>query len=661
MSHRVIHDWDEHRFHRVISDAFRMPTGAQSGYIITSDAAGNFSWQPGGGGGGGATVQYWQDTGTNLQPLSAGRGVSLGVAGGMSISAGNRLHLEGPNGVEVVGLMLQPIGSIFPVAGTLQWTAPTNGALQVYDGTKWLTIAGIPPGSPGGLPLGYWLEDSVNNELLPQTANRNVHLQGAILFDAARQAGIRAGPSTLNFYSQNGGFTFTSFANGETAEVNGAGCWSLHAPNAITTNFYERLQLDAGIVVGTALSILPGTIQYTGGHFYGRNATAWILLEGGGGGGGTGQPGSPGNPLAPTTVVPGTYGDGLDVPQYTVQQDGRLTYAANVPINFAAGVAGLGPNTGGTIIGIYPNLSLPDLVPPIPAGTYGDATHLPTFTVNTKGLVTHAYQTEIRPARDPMNRLQLVNQNMDIDDNNFLMTLDLSFTPLATGKGWVGGCVQGRVYNGDTNPTAGTLHYTYVTMHILFDGTELHRIQRYVTTWEPGAANAACATVTIPFEFPWVADINVVHRVQVNVSNFKNSTESVVTHYPMHYGIDDARLMISEDPEPGVGTNSSYLMAGALVGPAIAGVAGSYVAAYQFVLPGGLGGSWGWAKSPSAAEVDWNVQVNGVVKGTIQWLAGNNSAAFNFPNPVTVHIGDLVEIIGAAGVGDTTWTLRGTL
>ena len=662
MSHRVIHDWDEHRFHRVISDAFQMPTGAQSGYVITSDATGNFSWQPGGAGGGGGT-QYWQDTGTALQPLSAGRGVSLGVPGGLSISTGNRLHIEGPNGVEVVGLMLKPIGSIFPVAGTLQWTGT---ALQFYDGTKWVTIGGapaptdLPPGSPPDTTIGYWLESASLNELWPFTAGRNVRLNdGASLYlNNARTARFVASPTVLSAYAPSGGVTWSS-PSGEVAELTAAGVMALHAPGAVPSSFVERLQLDAGIVVGPALSTLVGTIQYAGGHFQGRNATAWVNLDGAGA-----QPGTPGNPLNATGVVPGNYGDSLRVPAYTVLVDGRLSVAANVAIDFATGIAGVGPNTGPTIIGIYPNLSLPDLVPPVPPGTYGDMTHLPTFTVNAKGLVTNAYQTALRIARDPMAKiLDEFWAPYYLIPNATTNFHTVNFTPLATGRGHFIGAVQGFFLNTITNPTVDVLHHCFVSVYFYLDGVLIKTLRRQFQLFEPADANGVTGPIEVPFFLPWQnLAVGASHQLIIQCRNFNNASETTVSTYPISYYLEYSSVLLEEDAEAGVGTNSSYLLAGAVAGLSpSSGVIGSWVAVYAFTLPGGLGGSWALCKTAPGGTVDFNIQVNGVVVGTIHWVSGATTGGFTFPTPVTIHVGDLIEVVSASGVGDLTWTIRGLL
>jgi hypothetical protein len=240
--------------------------------------------------------------------------------------------------------------------------------------------------------------------------------------------------------------------------------------------------------------------------------------------------------------------------------------------------------------------------------------------------------------------------------------LSVYFTPLATGHGTINGAFQCYVYNQDSNPTAGTLHKTWVTWRYYFDGVLLHTVKRNINSWEPGSANAFTIPFTIPWSMGWAGQVGVQHHVQLHLSNYRNAEEEFVGTYPMGVMIEDSRLMIDEDPEPGIGTNSSYLMAGAVGGVAVAGqVAGSWVAVYTFTLPGGLGGSWARSKTAATGQVDFDIQVNGVSKGSIRWANGATIAGFNFPTLVTINVGDLVEVYGAAGVTDPTWTLRGLL
>ena len=108
--------------------------------------------------------------------------------------------------------------------------------------------------------------------------------------------------------------------------------------------------------------------------------------------------------LANTAVTTGTYGDADKVGQFTVDQQGRLTNAANVAINIAvANVAGAVANTvnvlagtglsgGGALTG---NVTLNLANTAVAAGDYGSSSNVAAFTVDAQGRLTAASNVTI--------------------------------------------------------------------------------------------------------------------------------------------------------------------------------------------------------------------------------------------------------------------------
>ena len=113
---------------------------------------------------------------------------------------------------------------------------------------------------------------------------------------------------------------------------------------------------------------------------------------GAGGGGGMGGPAGgdltgfyPNPSLVTTGVVAGTYGNGSNIPQITVDAKGRALNIVTLPVSLPSGLPPVGP-AGGDLTGTYPNPSL--VASGVVAGSYGNALSVPQVTVDSKGRLT---------------------------------------------------------------------------------------------------------------------------------------------------------------------------------------------------------------------------------------------------------------------------------
>jgi hypothetical protein len=166
--------------------------------------------------------------------------------------------------------------------------------------------------------------------------------------------------------------------------------------------------IDAG-VYGNSTHIPSITVDR-----YGRISNISVLASSGGGGDGSGVEGvldviagaglTGGGSnstvtidLANSGVTAGAYGNSTSIPQIFVDQYGRITSISTAEISLSGGgnIASVNAGAGLTGGGSSPIVSLSISDTGVDAGIYGNTTHVPQFSVNSRGQITDVNPVEI--------------------------------------------------------------------------------------------------------------------------------------------------------------------------------------------------------------------------------------------------------------------------
>lgn len=271
--------------------------------------------------------------------------------------------------------------------------------------------------------------------------------------------------------------------------------------------------------------------------------------------------------LAATAVTPGTYGDATHVGKFTVDSKGRLTFAQDVLITGAAPTGA----AGGDLTGTYPNPTLVNTA--VAPGTYGDSANVAQFTVDAKGRLTFAANVAIAAGG--------------------------TVTSVATGSGLTGGPIT----------TTGTLNLANVaaTASQWFNAVVGNVLQKSQPAFSD--ISGTIATAQLP-ALPWTPGM------QWN-------------------GKPDAGLVLLDVLVPSTWT---YTLAA---------------------------GCTGWAiisRIAHTAQTDYDIQKNLVSIGTMRFAAGGTVPSFIGVSLTTfTGLTDSVQIIAPATPDATGADLRGTL
>lgn len=266
---------------------------------------------------------------------------------------------QGGQVVQVNGVnSTQRVQRSYPACQVVVYLAGTTTPATIYSDT-----VNTPLANPfTATSLGYWFFYAADN-----------------FYDVRISGGGLSAPFTFSGLNIN-----TSSGGGGGGAPTNATYW-LASPNGSLGSAINLGALTAGLVKVTAgiptTAVAADLPAHAPRHQFGGDDQVASLTPGAN----TIVMSRPDNTIDPgwipaTTVSAGLYGAASAVPQIVIGADGRVTSATNVAI---AGVPPSG-SAGGDLTGTYPNPSLASVAI---AGTYGGATAIPQFSIDSKGRI----------------------------------------------------------------------------------------------------------------------------------------------------------------------------------------------------------------------------------------------------------------------------------